>query len=101
MAGSIVLGLLFFLFLQCGRPVEVKVCPECKVQIGGAGYHLSQGNTAAQRYGMALYVNRSVTWVNTLSAVCLIERWFENVFATSQTLIVFVDFFNGTQIMLN
>ena len=47
------------------------------------------------------YINRSVTWVNTLSAVCPIERWFENVFATSQTPMVFVDFFNGAQIMLN
>ena len=36
--------------LQCGRPVEVKVCPECKVNIGGTGYHLSRGNTTAQRY---------------------------------------------------
>ena len=36
--------------LQCGRPVEVKVCPECKVKIGGTGYHLSTGNTVAQRY---------------------------------------------------
>ncbi|KAJ7339580.1 hypothetical protein OS493_005983 [Desmophyllum pertusum] len=34
---------------DCGRPVEVKVCPECKVNIGGAGYNLSQGNTMAQR----------------------------------------------------
>ncbi|XP_078381354.1 E3 ubiquitin-protein ligase rnf213-alpha-like isoform X3 [Oculina patagonica] len=34
---------------DCGRPVEVKICPECKVNIGGAGYNLSQGNTAAQR----------------------------------------------------
>ncbi|XP_022783821.1 E3 ubiquitin-protein ligase rnf213-alpha-like [Stylophora pistillata] len=34
---------------DCGRPVEVKVCPECKVQIGGSGYRLSQGNTIAQR----------------------------------------------------
>ena len=39
-----------FLTLQCGRPVEVKVCPECKVNIGGTGYNLSRGNTAAQRY---------------------------------------------------
>ena len=39
-----------FLTLQCGRPVEVKVCPECKVNIGGSGYHLSRGNTTAQRY---------------------------------------------------
>ena len=46
--------IVIFLFLQCGRPVEVKVCPECKVQIGGAGYRLSQGNTTAQRYGIAL-----------------------------------------------
>ena len=39
-----------FLTLQCGRPVEVKVCPECKVNIGGTGYNLSRGNTTAQRY---------------------------------------------------
>ena len=36
--------------LQCGRPVEVKVCPERKVNIGGTGYNLSQGNRVAQRY---------------------------------------------------
>ncbi|KAK2555497.1 E3 ubiquitin-protein ligase rnf213-alpha [Acropora cervicornis] len=34
---------------DCGRPVEVKVCPECKVKIGGTGYNLSTGNTVAQR----------------------------------------------------
>ncbi|XP_068694638.1 E3 ubiquitin-protein ligase rnf213-alpha-like [Montipora foliosa] len=34
---------------DCGRPVEVKVCPECKVDIGGTGYNLSQGNRVAQR----------------------------------------------------
>ena len=39
-----------FLTLQCGRPVEVKVCPECKVNIGGTGYNLSRGNTTAQGY---------------------------------------------------
>jgi len=42
------------MFLQCGRPVEVKVCPECKVNIGGRGYALSQGNTMAQRCDTAV-----------------------------------------------
>ena len=39
-----------FLTLQCGRPMEVKACPECKVTIGGTGHKLSRGNTTAQRY---------------------------------------------------
>ncbi|XP_068694646.1 E3 ubiquitin-protein ligase rnf213-alpha-like isoform X2 [Montipora foliosa] len=34
---------------DCGRPVEVRVCPECKVNIGGTRHNLSQGNTVAQR----------------------------------------------------
>ncbi|XP_067056125.1 E3 ubiquitin-protein ligase rnf213-alpha-like isoform X2 [Acropora muricata] len=34
---------------DCGRPVEVKVCPECKVNIGGTEHDLSTGNTVAQR----------------------------------------------------
>ena len=40
----------FNISLQCGRPVEVKVCPECKVNIGGTKHALSTGNTVAQRY---------------------------------------------------
>ena len=39
-----------FLTLQCGRPMEVKACPECKVTIGGTEHKPFRGNTTAQRY---------------------------------------------------
>ena len=42
--------------LQCGRPVEVKVCPECRVNIGGIRHDLSTGNTVAQRYATVTYI---------------------------------------------
>ena len=38
-----------FLTLQCGRPMEVKACPECKVTIGGTEHKPFRGNTTAQR----------------------------------------------------
>ena len=38
-----------FLTLQCGRPMEVKDCPECKVTIGGTEHKPFRGNTTAQR----------------------------------------------------
>ena len=40
----------FNISLQCGRPTEVTVCPECKVNIGGTEHNLLAGNTSAQRY---------------------------------------------------
>ena len=43
-------SLTSFLTLQCGRPMEVKACPECKVTIGGTEHKPFRGNTTAQRY---------------------------------------------------
>ncbi|CAH3199331.1 unnamed protein product, partial [Porites evermanni] len=34
---------------DCGRPMEVKACPECKMKIGGKEHKPFQGNTTAQR----------------------------------------------------
>ncbi|PFX29705.1 E3 ubiquitin-protein ligase RNF213 [Stylophora pistillata] len=34
---------------NCGQPMEMRTCPECKVNIGGSGHQLTQGNTTIQR----------------------------------------------------
>ncbi|XP_027055365.1 E3 ubiquitin-protein ligase RNF213-like isoform X2 [Pocillopora damicornis] len=34
---------------NCGRPTEMRTCPECNVNIGGSGHQLTQGNTTIQR----------------------------------------------------
>ena len=39
-----------FLTLQCGCPMEVKACPECKMKIGGKEHKPFRGNTIAERY---------------------------------------------------